>query len=255
VLADAWRLAVGTLSALPVPPPAGVDRRRAGTAMVLAPLAVVPLGLAVLAVAVVGNALGLAPLLVALLALGALALGTRCLHLDGLSDVADGLTASYDRERSLAVMKTGTSGPAGTVAVVLVLGIQAVGLAGVLAGPSAWRAGALAGLAVCVSRAALAACCVEGMRPARADGLGRTYTQTVPPAVAGLVWLLGGTALAVAGPWAGLDWWRGPVAAAVALLVVAAVVARAVRRFGGVTGDVFGAAVECALAALLVGLA
>ncbi|GAA1977173.1 adenosylcobinamide-GDP ribazoletransferase [Nocardioides panacihumi] len=252
MLADGWRLAVGTLTALPVRPPETVDARRAGLAMALAPLAVVPLGLGVLLVAVAGDALGLAPLVVALLAVGAVVLGNRGFHLDGLSDVADGLAASYDRERSLAVMKTGTSGPAGTVAVVLVLGLQVAGLAGVLVGPHAWRTGALAGLAVCVSRAALVVCCARGVRPARQDGLGRTYTQTVAPSVVAAVWVVAAAGLALTASWAGLDWWRGVLAAAVALAVVVSVLARAVRRFGGVTGDVFGAAVESALAALLV---
>lgn len=254
VLVDAWRLAVGTLTAVPVRPPRVVDRRRAGIAMVLAPVAALPLGVAVLAAAVLGDALGLPHLVVALVALGAVVLGNRCLHLDGLSDVADGLTASYDRERSLAVMKTGTSGPAGTVAVVLVLGLQAAGLAAVLAQADGWRAGALAGLAVCVSRAALALCCVHGVPAARPDGLGHTYTQTVGVAVAVLVWVVGAVALGLAADRAGLDWWRGPVAAAAALLVAAALVARTVARFGGVTGDVFGAAVEATLATLLVAL-
>lgn len=252
MLTDAWRLAVGTLTALPVRPPRAVDGRRAGAAMVLAPVAVIPLGVAVLALAIAGDALRLAPLVVALLALGAVVLGNRAFHLDGLSDVADGLAASFDRERSLAVMKTGTSGPAGTVAVVLVLALQAAGLAGLLSGADAGRAGVLAALAVCASRLALPACCVRGVAAARPDGLGRTYTQTVPAAVVALLWLLAGALLALAGRWAGLAWWRGPLAAAVALAVVAVVVARAVRRFGGVTGDVFGASVEAALAALLV---
>ena len=69
VLRDAWRLAVGTLTAVPVRPPALVDRRRAGLAMVLAPLAVVPLGLLV---AVIGYGAGtrsaLSPPVAALLA-------------------------------------------------------------------------------------------------------------------------------------------------------------------------------------------
>ncbi|MEZ5159525.1 MAG: hypothetical protein R2709_01430 [Marmoricola sp.] len=42
MLLDAWRLAVGTLTAVPVRPPMTVDRRRAGLAMLLAPLAVLP---------------------------------------------------------------------------------------------------------------------------------------------------------------------------------------------------------------------
>jgi len=254
VVVDAWRLAAGTLTALRIGPPRAVDRRRAGVAMLLAPLAVLPLGAAVVVVAAGGDALGLPPLLVALVALGSVVLGNRCLHLDGLSDVADGLTASYDPERSLAVMKTGTSGPAGTVAVVLVLGLQAAGLAALLAEAGGWRAGVLAALAVCSSRAALATCCVRGVPAARPDGLGRTYTETIPAAIAVLVWIVAAAALGAVGHWAGLDWWRGPVAVLVAALVVVALVRRSVRRFGGVTGDVFGATVEAALAALLAAL-
>jgi adenosylcobinamide-GDP ribazoletransferase len=253
-LLDAWRLAVGTLTSVPVRPPRLVDRRRAGLAMVLAPLAALPLGLAALAIVAGGDALGLPTLVVALLAVGAVALGNRGLHLDGLSDVADGLAASYERERSLAVMKTGTSGPAGTVAVVLVLGLQVAGLTGDLAEAAGWRAGLLAGLVVCASRVALPLCCARGLRPARPDGLGRTYTQTVPPVVVAVVGVLAAAALAPAAAAAGLDWWRGPLALAVALLAVAVLLARTVRRFGGVTGDVFGACVETALAALLVSL-
>jgi adenosylcobinamide-GDP ribazoletransferase len=252
MLRDAWRLASGTLTAIPVKPPDLVDPGRAGIAMVLAPLAVTPLGLAVAAIAVVGHRAGLSPFVVALLALGATVLGNRGFHLDGLSDVVDGMAASYDRERSLAVMKTGTSGPAGGVAVLLVLGLQTAGLIGVLALPDVWRAAALAGLAVCVSRAALAICCLRGVPPARADGLGRTYTQTVAPAVAAAVWIAVALSLALVGWWAGLPWWRGVLAATIAVLVVGVVVARSIRRFGGVTGDVFGASVELALAALLV---
>jgi adenosylcobinamide-GDP ribazoletransferase len=223
--------------------------------MVLAPLAVVPLGVAVVIVAVLGRALGLPPLVVALLALGAVVLGNRGFHLDGLSDVADGLAASYDRERSLAAMKTGTSGPAGTVTVVLVLGLQAAGLSALLSTGASWRVGALAGLAVCASRAALTVCCARGVRPARPDGLGRTYTQTVAPGVVALVWAVAALGLAAASRWAGLEWWRGPLSAGVALTAVAALLRHTVRRFGGVTGDVFGAGVESALAALLVVLA
>jgi adenosylcobinamide-GDP ribazoletransferase len=255
MLLDAWRLSAGTLTAMPVQQPRTVDRRRAAAAMVLAPLAALPLGLAVTVVALAGHGLQLPPLVTALLAIGVAVLGNRALHLDGLSDTVDGLAASYDRERSLVVMRSGTSGPAGVVAVVLVIGLQGAGLASLLALPGWWQAAILAGVAVCASRAALVVCCARGVPAARGDGLGVTYAQTVPRVVAVVVWILVAVVLAGLGAWAGLAWWRGALAAVLALGVVLAVVVRTTRRFGGVTGDVFGASIEVALAAILVALA
>src|SRR3546814_19382669 len=54
-------------------------------------------------------ALELPPLAVGLLTVGALAAGSRALHWDGLSATVDGLAASYDMERSIAVIRSGTS--------------------------------------------------------------------------------------------------------------------------------------------------
>ncbi|MGJ9411681.1 adenosylcobinamide-GDP ribazoletransferase [Aeromicrobium sp. CF4.19] len=246
---DSWRFAVGTLTAIPVRMPRSADRDVTGPAMVLAPLAVVPLGLLVALVCLGGRELGLAPLGVAITAVGALALGSRAFHLDGLADTADGLTASYERERSLAVMRTGDVGPAGAASLVLVLGVQAAAIAALLQhdhGP--W----LAGILVVVSRGAVAITCMRGVPGARTEGLGATYVGAVHPAVTILVWLLL-TAAATAG-FVLVDegWWRGPLAAAAAIVVVALVVHRALRRIGGVTGDVFGACIELSLAALLL---
>jgi adenosylcobinamide-GDP ribazoletransferase len=226
---DSWRLAVGTLTAIPVGAPATVERRTAGRALLLAPLAVVPLGFVVGVVLWLGGQAGLPPLAVALVAVGALALGTRALHWDGLSDTADGLTASYDAERSLAVMKSGTSGPAGVVATVVVLGVQGAALAAYV-GPVGQAV--LAGVLVCLSRCALWIVCCSVVPAARPDGLGVAFTRTVPVALAALAVML----LSV-----------------VAGVVVMLLVRRAVARFGGVTGDVFGAAIEIALAVLLLG--
>lgn len=225
---DAWRLATGTLTALPVRPPARVDHRTARGAMLLAPLAVLPLGLLVALLLWLGGLASLPPLAVAFVALGGLAAGSRALHWDGLSDVADGLTASYDRERSLAVMKTGTSGPAGVTATVVVAGTQAAALTAYV---DSLALALLAGLLVCLSRCALWIACCTRVPAARPDGLGVTYTRTVPVPVAAL----GGLLLSVTGG-----------------LVVVALVRRATARFGGVTGDVLGAAVELALAATLL---
>lgn len=222
---DAWRLSVGTLTALPVRPPGHVDRATARGAMLLAPVASVPLGLLVVLVLAAGRAIGVPPLAVGLLAVGALAVGSRALHWDGLSDTVDGLTASYDREHSLAVMRSGTSGPAGVLATVVVVGVQATALATYLDRPL------LAGALVCLSRCALWIVCCTRVPAARADGLGVGVARTVPVPIA----VLGGLLLSVVGG-----------------LVVLVLVRRTSRRFGGVTGDVMGAAVELALATTLL---
>jgi adenosylcobinamide-GDP ribazoletransferase len=231
LMKDGWRLAVGTLTALPVRGPGAVSRSTARTAMLLAPLAVLPLGILTALLLWLGGRAQLPPLAVAVLAVGVLALGSRALHWDGLSDVADGLTASYDAARSLAVMKSGTAGPAGVVAVVVVAGLQAASLTAYVG--EWWRA-VLAGGLVCLSRCALWVVCRRSVPAARRDGLGVAFTGTVPNTVGAVGVLL----LAV-----------------VPGLVVVLLVRRCVVRFGGVTGDVFGAAIEVALAALLLGFA
>lgn len=249
---DAWRLALGTLSVLRVAPPRVVDRRTAGVAMLLAPVAVLPLGVAVALGLLGGRAAAVPPLVLGLVAVALLVLGTRAFHVDGLSDTADGLTASYDRERSLAAMRTGTSGPAGGAAVFLVLAVQAASVASLTSLP---RGAVLVGVLVCLSRCALVLTCVRGVPAARPDGLGETYTQSVRPLAAAVSWLLAVVVISGVAQWAGVPWWRGALAAALAAVVVLLLVRRAVTRLGGVTGDVFGAGVELCLATLLVVLA
>ncbi|GAA1160635.1 adenosylcobinamide-GDP ribazoletransferase [Nocardioides aquiterrae] len=224
-MADAWRLALGTLTALPVRPPGRVDRRTTRAAMLLAPLAALPLGVLVAAVLAVGVALALPPLASGLLGVGALAAGSRALHWDGLSDTVDGLTASYDAARSLEVMRSGTSGPAGVLATVVVAGLQAVSFAALVDAPL------VAGALVCLSRCALWIVCCTRVPGARPDGLGASYVGTVPLPVA----VVGGVLLSVTGG-----------------LAVLLLVRRVTRRFGGVTGDVMGAAIEVALAVSLL---
>lgn len=251
VLGRGLRLSLGTLTALRVRPVHSVTPADATAAMLLAPVAALPLGALVAAVLWFGAWAALPPLATAFLAIGGLALGARALHLDGLADVADGLTASYDAERSLAVMKTPTAGPAGVAAVVIVLGLQAGALTQLAVlttatGQARWPL--LAGAAVCASRAALWIVCLKPVPPARRGGLGVSFAGRVP-----VVALLGWLVLEVATML--LDPLRGPIVVAVAVFAVVWLVWRAVVRFGGVTGDVFGAAIEICLAVLLVGLA
>jgi adenosylcobinamide-GDP ribazoletransferase len=243
--ADGARLALGTLTVLPVRPPGRVDRSVAGVAMALAPVAALPLAVAGgLTVWLAGEAL--TPLLAAAFAVAMLALGSGGLHWDGLADTADGLSVPGDRDRRLQVMRSGDVGPMGAATLVLVLLIQAAALAGVVAGLGAVAAAVTAGVAVVVSRTAVTVACTSGIPGARADGLGSTVAGSVPWPVtvavlagaAGLSWLVDGV--------------PGLAGVGVAAVGAGAVLWCAWRRLGGVTGDVLGACVELALAGYLV---
>jgi adenosylcobinamide-GDP ribazoletransferase len=245
VLGDGLRLSVGTLTALPVPPPRTIDRRVAAVAMLAAPLAGVVPAVSAGAMARATVALGGSTLLAAAVALGAVALTTRGLHLDGLADTADGLTAAYDRDRALEVMKRGNTGPAGAATLVLVLLVQVAAFAQAL---DRHGAPAVVG-AVVIGRGALMVACGHGVPAARAGGLGATVAGSVPVAAwIGGQLLLAGLGYLTLGP-------GGAVAVAAALVVVQLVLARTRSRLGGITGDVLGACVEASTTAAAVVLA
>ena len=174
----------------------------------------------------------------AALLIAALALVTGGLHLDGLADTADGLAVQGERERRLAVMREGTIGPAGVMALALLL-LAAWSAAASLEDPV--RSGALvlgpaAGRWTVIPVAAAFA-------PARADGLGQTAREglwPVPAPLATATVALAATALF------GL---AGLAVVAVAALSGMLVAAAAARQLQGVTGDVFGAAIEVGQAA------
>ncbi|GLY34135.1 adenosylcobinamide-GDP ribazoletransferase [Amycolatopsis sp. NBRC 101858] len=242
--ADSARLAAGTLTTIPVPAPRVIDRRVAGGAMMLAPLAALPLAAAAGLVVAGGNALDIPKIATAALALGAVALGSRGLHLDGLADTADGLGASYDRAKALDVMRRGDSGPTGVATLVFVLLVQVGALTA--AQP------VTAAVAVLIGRCTLSMSCARGVPSARPEGLGATVAGSVPRTVAvGIAVAAAGLATLIPG----MAWWRGPLAVVLAYAVTAALLARCTRRLGGVTGDVLGAGVEVAVAASLLALA
>ncbi|HET7305537.1 MAG TPA: adenosylcobinamide-GDP ribazoletransferase [Segeticoccus sp.] len=247
---DGLLLACGTLGAVPVPPPGRIDCRVGGWAMALAPVAALP-GLAVLAAGwAVARFSSTPTLLVAALAVAGLALLTRAMHLDGLADTADGLSAGDDRARSLEVMRRGDIGPSGVAALALVLLVQVAALSALLgSAPGA----VLAGLALLLSRHLLAWACLRGVPAARPEGLGATVAGSVDPVAAAsalvVLTVSGAGCLTLAtGP---APWWAAVGTQAVGILAGVAVVRRAVRRLGGVTGDVLGAVVEVGFAAAL----
>lgn len=240
-------MSVGTLTALPVPAPRRIDRARAGIAMAVAPLVGATLLVPLAALLVLTRLTGLPPIVQACCAVVVLQLCTRALHLDGLADTVDGLSASYDRGRALAVMRTGDVGPSGVASVVLVLLLQ-VTCGSVVLGDHA----ALAAVAVVVSRTALTWTCAHGIPPARPDGLGATVAGSVPrPATAAVtvVVLIASVAVPVV---CGGSWWHGPAIVGGGAVALAILVRRCVTRLGGVSGDVLGAGVEITLAACLL---
>jgi adenosylcobinamide-GDP ribazoletransferase len=249
---DAWRLAVGTFTALRTPPPRHVDDRVLGRAMLLAPVTALPAALVWAVLGVLVGAGLVPPLVAAVLAVLTTALVSRALHLDGLADLADGLTSGHDPTRSLEVMRRGDTGPAGAAALVLVLLLEVACLASLLGSPTGI---ALTIAALVASRLACAVCARDGIPPARAEGLGQGVAGTVSrPHLVGLV-----AAVVVVAGAVGILFLGGPsaalgLAAVVVAAVASAVVARphAVRRRGGVTGDVIGAAIEVSLAVALV---
>lgn len=253
----AVRLTVAMFTVLPVPPSWHGDatRRRAGAALRWLPLVGAALGgLAGLPMAAVLARDHTAGLLAAVLGIGTLALASRGLHLDGLADTADGLGSRAPAERALEIMRRSDIGPFGVITLVLVLLVDVTALATV-AGGHTWRGAAALAVAAATGRLAVVHAALPGVRAARASGFGALVAGAASPAVAagltGAV-LAGGAGLAATTGASPIGW---PVAQAVALAVAFGLRVHTTRRLGGVTGDVFGALVECATAATLVGLA
>jgi adenosylcobinamide-GDP ribazoletransferase len=240
---DSVRLAVGTLTVLPTGR-VSVTPTVARRAMLLAPLAVLPLAVVAVGAGWLGRLAGWPALVSGLLVVAALALGTRALHLDGLADTVDGLGSGRAGAQALEIMRRGDIGPMGVVALVVVLGLQAAA-ADALLGAGSWLE---LGLSICGSRLALLVACSRGVRAARPDGLGAAVAGTVPRLSAAIGWLVFAVVLClVARPW-----WLGAAAAAIGAVTVIWLTAYAVRRLGGITGDVLGAAIELALTSMLL---
>lgn len=245
-LPDALRLALGTLTILPVPPPRSVTGRTPGLAMAMAPLVGGLLGGLAALVACIAWALGASPAVCALLAVAALAWLTRGLHLDGLADTADGLGCGRTGAGALEVMRRSDVGPFGVTALLLALLLQAAALTSV-AGQGLSHAHGSAALAMALvvgtasARAALPLATRRGWPAARAQGLGATVASSVP--FGG--WLAAGLGAVLAAV-------VGSPAPVIGLLSAQWLLRRTRARLGGVTGDVLGACVELAATVTLV---
>lgn len=167
-----------------------------------------------------------APVAAAVVVVADLAL-TGMLHFDGLVDAADGLLPPLEPSRRLDVMADPATGAFGVGAGIAVLLLRWASLAALA--PAPWLLAAL----WCASRFVMADV-TRTVAYARPGGLAGAFLdpgrRPLVPAI-----LLGATLVALG---------RGDAVAGVAALGLAAgaVVRLAVRRIGGFTGDVLGAA-------------
>jgi len=250
------QVAVSMFTIIPVPAAGPVDEALASRAVRWLPavglLVSVP-AVAALLLAGLGGAAPLRRLLGAVLAVAVLGVLTGGLHLDGLSDTADGLASRRPQADALAIMRRGDTGPLGVAALVFVVLLQIVALA-VL--PAHLAVAGLV-LAVVTGRTAVIVATGPGFPPARPGGFGALVAGRTPKRACAAAVLILLAAAAAAGQLDG-----GPVlagrllAAAAAGLLAAIAAARAARsRLGGLTGDVFGAVIELATVTTLVTLA
>jgi adenosylcobinamide-GDP ribazoletransferase len=194
-----------------------------------------------------------AHLLGAVLAVLLLALLTRGLHLDGLADTADGLGSRAPAERALQIMRQSDIGPFGVLAIGLVLLADIAALDGLRGND--WAPVVVLAVAAATGRVAAVHAALRGIPTAHTSGFGALVGGGVAPAVAA-VWTvvaLGAGALAALAADLPIGWVVGPQV--VALILAGAFRWHVVRRLGGTTGDVFGALIELANAATLIGVA
>lgn len=252
--ADGPRFAFGTLTALPVTVTKW-DREAARAGMLCAPLAGLVVGLAAAALGVVLLALGSGPLLAAVATTAVPAALTRGLHLDGLADTADGLGSAKPADQALRIMKQSDVGPFGVITLLLTLLAQVAVLHQLY--ETSWTQGALAAVvSAAAARLSLTLAARKGIPPARPEGLGAAVAGTVPRGAAlltaALVTAVAALAAVPLGAYASV---RCAVAVVLAACAAEVLLRHCVRRFGGITGDVFGALAETAATAALVVLA
>lgn len=254
-------------SAVPPPSPSAPESPAQGwpplapatvaAAMAWAPAVGLLLGAAAAVVLLTADhPLGTGSLTAAVLAVTSLAALSRGLHLDGLADLADGLGSGKAAAGALEVMRRSDIGPFGTVTLILTLLVQVAALshaeaAGHGRGPAALIT------AVVTGRLAMTWACRRGVAPARPDGLGALVAGSVRPLVAGAI-----TVVALAAAVAAVTvsatvtgeplGWTLPLAIIAGLSASVALQRHAVRRLGGITGDVLGALAEVAMTVALL---
>ena len=207
---------------------------------------------ALIGVVVGGIAVGLGHLVPtavsAMCAIGAGLLITGAFHEDGLADVADAFGGGVTPERRMEIMKDSRHGTYGVAALCTSVLLRWVSVATVAPAHAVF-----AGLVAAHALGRTGAVAAMGVFPSASDaGLGADHARRLRP-LATTIGVLG--ALAVVALATG--WWTAPLVAAT-MVGAGAVGVLAMRKIGGLTGDVLGAieqVVECLVLVTVSGLA
>jgi adenosylcobinamide-GDP ribazoletransferase len=232
------------LTRVPIRTPGAVEHHRV---VPWFPIAGVLIGAAVGGVAVAMSEL-VPPLVAAAVAVGVGLLITGAFHEDGLADVADAFGGGWTVERRLEILKDSRHGTYGVAALATSIVVR-VASAASIPSSAALFASFVAAHALGRSAAVVA---MRAAPPATQSGLGVSAASALRP-----VPTLAGLAAGVTAIAALTGWWVIPFLAA-AVIGLAATVWLAVRKIGGLAGDVLGAVeqvVECLVLIVASGLA
>ena len=222
--------ALSFLTAVPVARAALPDATDLRRAAVLFPIVGAAVG-ALIATVAWGASQVLPPFAAAIAGVASGVAVTAALHLDGLGDVADGVGASLGGRDPTEAMRDPRLGTFGVATVTLDLLLRSSLLSGLVVAGFPWEVVAAAS----ISRVAPIA--IAWRLPYRGGGTG-TWTDGIGGRALAATSVIG---VAIAIPCAGFATPTMVLAVAVVAILLGA---WSRRRLGGVTGDVFGAAIE-----------
>lgn len=166
---------------------------------------------------------------------------TGGLHLDGLADTADAWVGGFgDRERTLKIMKDPSCGPIGVLSLVIVCLMKFSALYVLLE----QRLSAFLILIPMLGRSVPLFLFLT-TRYVRANGLGRSITDSIPKTVGWVVFVITLTLLC-------MFELIGLVALISCLLLLVYLRFLFIKRIGGITGDTVGAAIELSETGLIL---
>ena len=232
-------VAVGFLTILPVPRGTWSSPTPFGRAFAWFPCVGLAIG-ALLAGVTLGLALALPGALVAALVVALGVLLTGGLHLDGLMDACDGLFSVRTPEQRLAIMRDSHTGAFGVLAAICILLVKFGALSALLVEERTFLLSGLL-LAPALSRWAMALASICFPYGRSGESLGSSFHSTagrfqLVAASASAVLITGVVCATLRAPA-----WLGACALALSATTTVLLARFALRRIGGLTGDVYGA--------------